>query len=150
MSRFLGAIIVALSMLVLPASAAEKLKIVASFSVLGDMVKQIAGDHAEVTTLVGPDGDAHTFEPSPADARKIADADIVFINGLGLERWMEPLAKSAGYKGPMAVASTGVQTRTMVEDEEGSAQAVTDPHAWQDLKNGVIYTNSIVAALSKA
>jgi zinc/manganese transport system substrate-binding protein len=150
MIRLFGIAAFALSLLIAPASAAEKLKIVASFSVLGDMVKAIAGDHADVTTLVGPDGDAHTFEPSPADAKTIADANIVFINGLGLERWMESLARSAEYKGPLVVASDGVKTRTMVEEEEGNAQTITDPHAWQDLKNGVIYTNNIVAALSQA
>jgi zinc/manganese transport system substrate-binding protein len=150
MTRLLAAFSLALALLASPLSAAEKLKIVASFSVLGDMVKQIAGSHADVTTLVGPNGDAHTFEPSPSDAKTIADADLVFINGLGLERWMEGLARSAGYKGPLAIASEGVKTRTMVEEEEGNNQTVTDPHAWQDLENGVIYVNNIVAALTKA
>jgi zinc/manganese transport system substrate-binding protein len=147
MKRTLTAICFALA-LASPASAA-KLKIVASFSVLGDMVQTIARDHADVTTLVGPDGDAHTFEPSPADAKTIAGADLIFVNGLGLERWMEGLANSADYKGPLVAASEGVTPRTMVEAEEGN-QTVTDPHAWQDLKNGVIYTRNIVAALSKA
>jgi zinc/manganese transport system substrate-binding protein len=150
MTRLLAAFSLALALLASPLSAAEKLKIVASFSVLGDMVRQIAGSHADVTTLVGPNGDAHTFEPSPSDAKTIADADLVFINGLGLERWMEGLARSAGYKGPLAIASEGVKTRTMVEEEEGNNQTVTDPHAWQDLENGVIYVNNIVAALTKA
>ena len=150
MTRLLAAFSLALALLASPLSAAEKLKIVASFSVLGDMVKQIAGSHADVTTLVGPNGDAHTFEPSPSDAKTIADADLVFINGLGLERWMEGLAKSAGYKGPLTIASEGVKTRTMVEEEEGNNQTVTDPHAWQDLDNGLIYVNNIVAALKKA
>ena len=150
MTRLLAAFSLALALLASPLSAAEKLKIVASFSVLGDMVKQIAGSHADVTTLVGPNGDAHTFEPSPSDAKTIADADLVFINGLGLERWMQGLAKSAGYKGPLAIASEGVKTRTMVEEEQGNNQTVTDPHAWQDLENGLIYVNNIVVALTKA
>jgi zinc/manganese transport system substrate-binding protein len=150
MTRLLGIAAFALSVLVASASAAEKPNIVVSFSILGDMVKEIAGDHADVTTLVGPDGDAHTFEPSPADAKKIADADLIFLNGLGLEPWMEPLTKSAEYKGPLVVASSGIEARTMIEEEGGSSQTVTDPHAWQDLRNGAIYAANIVAALSQA
>jgi zinc/manganese transport system substrate-binding protein len=149
MTRLVGALVLALSILLSPASAAEKLRIVASFSIVGDMVKEIAGDRAEVTTLVGPDGDAHTFEPTPADARTIADADVIFINGLGFEPWMEPLTKSAGYKGRVVAVSDGVAARTMVE-EEADSETVTDPHAWQDLRNGVTYANNIIAALSQA
>ena len=150
MARLFGIVLFALSLLVTSASAAAKLKIVASFSILGDMVQEVAGKHADVTTMVGPDGDAHTFEPSHADAKKIADADIIFTNGLGLEPWMEPLTKSAEYKGSLSVASTGIEARTMVEEEEGSSQTVTDPHAWQDLRNGVVYVRNIIAALSQA
>jgi zinc/manganese transport system substrate-binding protein len=146
MIRILATVGLALALAAAPASGAAKLKIIASFSVLGDMVREIARDHAEVTTLVGPNGDAHTFEPSPADAKRIAEADLVFVNGLGLEPWMEGLAKSVGYGRELVVASDGVTRRTM---EEGGGP-VTDPHAWQDLKNGAIYARNIVAALSKA
>ena len=79
--------------------AADKIKAVASFSILGDMVKQVGGDRVEVTTLVGPDGDAHVFEPTPADARTLAAANILFVNGLGFEGWMDRLEKSSGFKG---------------------------------------------------
>jgi zinc/manganese transport system substrate-binding protein len=144
MIRAFSTILFALSLLASPASA--KLKVVASFSILGDMVSEIAGGHAEVTTLVGPDGDAHTFEPSPADARTIADADLIIINGLGLEPWIAALARSAGYKHALIEASRGVAPRTMAEGGE----TIADPHAWQDLKNGVIYAGNIVAALASA
>jgi zinc/manganese transport system substrate-binding protein len=127
------------------ALAAEHPKIVASFSVLGDMIHEIAGDRAQVTTLVGPNGDAHVFEPSPADAQRLAEADLVIVNGLGLEPWMDRLIRSTGYKGAVAVASEGVVSRTM--SEEGAT--VTDPHAWQDLRNGQIYVRNIAAALAK-
>jgi zinc/manganese transport system substrate-binding protein len=123
-----------------------KLKVVASFSVLGDIVKTVGGDHIALTTLVGPDGDAHVFEPTPADARAVAQADLVIVNGLGLEGWMERLVQSAGYKGRIVVATEGVKSRSMVED----GNTITDPHAWQDLSNGRIYVANVAAALAAA
>jgi zinc/manganese transport system substrate-binding protein len=121
------------------ASAADKIKAVASFSVLGDMVKQVGGDRVDVITLVGPDGDAHVYEPTPADAKNLASAQILFTNGLGFEGWMDRLEKSSGFKGKVVVASTGVNPRTMVEDEK----TITDPHAWQSLANGKLYVANI-------
>ena len=91
-----------------PATAADKIRVVATFTILGDMVRQIGGDHVALTTLVGPDGDAHVFEPSPADARAIAEADLVIVNGLGFEGWIDRLIKAAGYRGPVVVASDGI------------------------------------------
>ncbi len=127
-------------------AADAKLKVVASFSILGDIVKNVGGDRVEVTTLVGPDGDAHVFEPTPADARSVAGADVVFVNGLGFEGWMERLIQASGYQGPLVVASDGVRSRTM--DEDG--QSVTDPHAWQDLSNGRLYVENVAAGLAAA
>jgi zinc/manganese transport system substrate-binding protein len=144
MIRVFATFLCAIALFASPASA--KLKVVASFSILGDMVSEIAGAHAEVTTLVGADGDAHTFEPSPADARTIADADLIVINGLGLEPWIAPLARSAGYKNALIETSRGVAPRTMAE----GGNNITDPHAWQDLKNGVVYADNIAAALASA
>ena len=125
------------------ASAADKVKAVASFSILGDMVKQVGGDRVDVVTLVGPDGDAHVFSPTPADAKTLASAQIFFVNGLGFEGWMERLEKSSGFKGKVVVASTGVKPRTMVEEEGSTPETVTDPHAWQDLENGKLYVANI-------
>jgi zinc/manganese transport system substrate-binding protein len=121
------------------ADAADKIKAVASFSILGDMVSQVGGDRVDVITLVGPDGDAHVYEPTPADAKNLAAARILFINGLGFEGWMERLDKSSGFKGKAVVASTGVKSRQMVEDEK----TITDPHAWQSLANGKLYVANI-------
>jgi zinc/manganese transport system substrate-binding protein len=119
--------------------AADKIKAVASFSILGDMVKQVGGDRVEIITLVGPDGDAHVYEPTPADAKNLAAANILFVNGLGFEGWMDRLEKSSGFKGKTVVASTGVTSRQMVEDEK----KITDPHAWQSLANGKLYVANI-------
>jgi zinc/manganese transport system substrate-binding protein len=127
------------------ATAADKVKAVASFSILGDMVRQVGGDRVDVTTLVGPDGDAHVYEPTPADAKNLAASAILFTNGLGFEGWMDRLEKSSGFKGKVVVASTGVKPRTMVEEEEegGKPETITDPHAWQSLANGKLYVANI-------
>lgn len=138
------------------------LEVVASFSILGDMVKTVGGDRVQVITLVGPDGDAHVFEPTPADAKAIGDAKVVFINGLGLEQgWMPRLIEASNYKGPVVVTSKGIKTLRMKEEgesgkerasahEHGKPHMVDDPHAWQNLANGKIYVENIVAGLSAA
>ena len=149
MSRLILCVLLAL-LLVAPAHAADKMRIVASFSILGDMARQVAGDDAEVVVLVGPNGDAHIFEPLPADAEKLAGAKLVLVNGLGLDNWIDRLVAASGYKGPVVTVSKGVEPRTMVEADSGSKQVVTDPHAWQDLANGVVYVSNIVDALSTA
>lgn len=100
------------------AAGAEKLKAVASFSILEDMVRQVGGDRVEVVSLVKPDADAHVFSPTPADAKTLASADLFFVNGLGFEGWMERLEKSSGFKGKTVVVSQGVKPLTM-EEEEG-------------------------------
>ena len=128
------------------AAAQDKLKVVATITILGDMVQQVGGDHVALTTLVGPDGDAHAFEPTPSDAKALSAADLVVVNGLGLEGWMDRLIQASGYHGPIVVASQGIKPRQM--DEDG--KTVTDPHAWQDLENGHRYVVNIEAALAKA
>ena len=128
---------------------AAPLKVVTSFSILGDMVKNVGGDLVRVTTLVGPDADTHVYQPSPADAKAVAQADLVVVNGLHLEGWMDRLVQTSGYKGVVVTASKGVRTRTMVDEEEGGKK-VTDPHAWQSLDNGRIYVRNIADGLAAA
>lgn len=136
----------------MPAAAAEaKLHVVASFSVLGDMVRNVGGDLIDVKTLVGANGDAHGYQPTPDDLKAVAKADLVFVNGLGLDGWMDRLVDAAEYKGAIIVATTGIKARTMVEgDDKAAAKTVTDPHAWQDLNNGVRYAYNIAAGLTTA
>ena len=123
-----------------PAAAQErKLPVVTTFSILGDLVKNVGGDRVEVTTLVGPNGDAHVYAPTPADAKKVAAARLVFVNGLGFEGWITRLVKASGNKAPMVTVSAGVKSRKM--DEEG--HKVTDPHAWQSVANAKIYVANI-------
>jgi zinc/manganese transport system substrate-binding protein len=130
--------------------AADKIKAVASFSILGDMVRQVGGDRVEVTTLVGPNGDAHVYQPTPGDARTLAAAKVLFVNGLGFEGWMSRLEKSSGFKGRSVVATKGIKSRQMEEEEHGKTHKVTDPHAWQSLANGKIYIANIRDALIAA
>jgi zinc/manganese transport system substrate-binding protein len=117
------------------AHAAYKLKAVASFSILADMLKNVGGDRVEVTTLVGPHGDAHMFSPTPADAKTLASADIFFVNGLGFEGWIERLERSSGFTGALVVASGGVMPITMRDGEghhrgaEGDESKAHDDHA---------------------
>jgi zinc/manganese transport system substrate-binding protein len=111
------------------------LRVVASFSILANMVREIGGNAVEVTSLVAPDSDAHIFEPSPADAQRLARADLVVVNGLGFEGWMERLVRASGYRGALVVASKGVTPRTLRKQ--------VDPHAWQNLANAAIYTDNI-------
>src|SRR5215469_8483515 len=126
-----------------PARAADTIKVAASFSVLGDMVKQIGGDRVEVKAFVGPNGDAHVYEPTPGDAKTLADSAILVVNGLGLEGWMTRLQKSSGFKGKVVTATTGIKTRQMEEEDHGKTRKITDPHAWQSLANGRIYVANI-------
>jgi len=139
---------------VAPASASEPLPVVATFSILADMVKQVGGPHVIVTSLVGPNSDAHIFDPTPADAKRLAAAKLVVVNGLGFEGWMNRLVKSSGYKGPVLVASKGVKTIPMAESDHGHghkhSHAAPDPHAWQSLLNARQYVENIKLALSAA
>ncbi len=138
-------IVTALSAMSVTAFAAEKLKAVASFSILGDMVSRVGGDLIEVTTIVGPNSDTHIYEPKPADAKAVAATQIFFVNGLGFEGWMDRFVESTSYRGPKIVVSEGVAPRNM--DEDGTE--ITDPHAWQNLSNGLIYVKNIAHGLCK-
>jgi len=129
------------------AAAAEKLPVVASFSILGDIVAQVGGDRIAVSTVVGPDQDAHVYEPTPDDIKKVAHARLVVVNGLGFEGWLDRLAHAAGYKGTIVVASNGVKPREMIDEDTHEHAVHTDPHAWQNPENIVVYTGNIVAAL---
>ncbi|MEI2267057.1 metal ABC transporter substrate-binding protein [Erwinia sp. CGal63] len=125
---------------------AKSLDTVASFTVLADIVKQVGGDRVHVKSLVGPDGDPHSFEPTPQDSQALAKADVVFVSGLGLEGWMDRLISASEYKGQVVVASTGIATRSL--EEEG--KTITDPHAWNSMKNGEVYASNVMNALIKA
>ena len=97
-------------------AADAPLPVVASFSVLGDMVKQVGGDAVDVKTLVVPDNDTHAYQPTPEDAKTLVGAKLIFVNGLGFEGWRERLVSASGTKAQLIIASAGVKSRTMIED----------------------------------
>ena len=125
-----------------PLRAQDRVNVVASFSILGDFVKNVGGDRVSVTTLVGPDGDVHVYTPAPADAKKIADAKLLIVNGLGLEGWLPRLLQSSGSKAPIITATKGIAPLKAGSD--------ADPHAWQSVANARIYVANISDALVAA
>lgn len=140
----------------------QKLPVVASFSILGDFVSRVGGDRVAVTTLVGPNGDAHVYEPTPADARSVAGAKLVIVNGLGFEGWLKKLAKASGTKATIVEATKGITPREMAEEhdehEKGHDKGghghhdhgAADPHAWQSVANVKTYVANIRDALVAA
>ncbi|MBA2400281.1 MAG: metal ABC transporter substrate-binding protein [Bradyrhizobium sp.] len=142
MRRWFGFICLVLIATAAPVGAQERLKAVASFSILGDFVRNVGGTSVSVTTLVGPDSDAHVYSPTPSDAKKLADARLIFINGLGFEGWLPRLVKSANSKAAIVTATSGIAPLKL-----GSA---ADPHAWQSLANAKVYVGNIRDALVTA
>ena len=125
-----------------PLQAAERLNVVASFSILADFVRTIGGNKVNLTTLVGPDSDVHVYTPAPGDAKRVAEAKLVIVNGLGLEGWLPRLVQSSGAKAQVVTASAGIAPLKL-----GST---ADPHAWQSVPNAKIYVADITDALAAA
>jgi zinc/manganese transport system substrate-binding protein len=151
------------------AQPAAPLSVVASFSLLADMAGEVAGDRARIRAIVGPDRDAHDFQPRPSDAEAVRGAGLVLRNGLGFDAWMDRLVRSAGYRGPVATMTEGITTRSMEADAHGhghshggdggvsrrrqhavGSRVARDPHAWQDLRLGQHYVRRIAEALGAA
>lgn len=124
--------------------ADPKIKVVATFSILSDLVQQVGGDRVDVISLVGEDQDPHMYEPKPSDIKKITNADLVFINGLGFEGWLQRLIESSSYKGDLIVVSDAVHPRLVFE-----GTLIRDPHAWHSIPNTKIYVTNILEALKK-
>ena len=125
--------------------AAEKPRVVTSFSILADMTRAVGGEHIQLNNLVGPDSDAHTYETTPDDARAVRQAQLVVENGLGFEPWLDRLVKSTETRAQVIQASHGVIPRSLEED----GQTIPDPHAWNNLANADIYVGNIAKALEK-
>jgi zinc/manganese transport system substrate-binding protein len=134
----LGTLAAALTAII-PLPAQDKINVVASFSILGDFARNVGGDRVNVTTLVGANSDAHVYTPAPADAKKISNARLVIINGLGLEGWLPRLVQSSGGKAAIVTATNGIAQRKLGSD--------ADPHAWQSVVNAKIYVANIRDAL---
>ena len=117
----------------------DKIRVVASFSILGDMVRVLGSDKVDIVTLVGPDSDGHLYQPTPSDGKTITKSDLVITNGLHFEGWITRLIDSANYRGPVVIATDGIPA-LQVNGEP-------DPHAWQSLENARLYANNITRAL---
>lgn len=138
----------------LPASAQAPIKAVATFSILGDLLAEVAGDKVELSVVVGPDIDAHAYQPRPTDARALADARVLVSNGLGFEGWIDRLAKAAPFKGKAIVATAGVATLKAGADHDHSHGHShghgPDPHCWQDVQRARTYVANIAKGLAEA
>ena len=165
-----------LAMMLGPVRAESRLNVVATFSILGDMVQQVGGDRVKVTFLVGPDGDTHVYRPTPKSAKTIAQTKVLFVNGLEFEGWIERLVESSGFNGRMVTATVGIEALKMEEEghdddhdkhgkkghhddhdkhgkkdgHEHHHHGEYDPHAWHSLANARIYVRNIVDGLAAA
>ncbi len=131
-----------------PSRAQDKLKVVATFSILGDFVRNVGAEQVEVVALVGPNADAHVYAPTPNDAKTLAAAKVVVANGLGFEGWMDRLIKASGAKATMVVATKDIKPRTATDGHRHGHNA--DPHAWQSVANAKLYVANIRDALAAA
>ena len=158
------------------AGSDRPIRVVATFSILGDMVSRIGGEHVAVTTLVGPDGDTHVYRPTPTAARAVSEADVLVVNGLDFEGWLDRLVETAEFGGVRVVATAGIEPITFEDGdgddhvgdddhEEGKAaedhgdghdghdehaHGAFDPHAWQSLRHAVTYVDNVTLALANA
>ncbi len=124
------------------AADVQKIKVVSSFSILGDIIKNIGQDRIKLTSIVGPNGDAHVYEPTPNDSLLISDADIIFINGLSFETWFNRLVQASGYRGPIVIASEGIPAHKMI-DSSLSDKVVPDPHVWGNVQYVMVWVENI-------
>lgn len=154
----LAAFALGLAVLTPSLHAQAPLRAVASFSILGDIVKEVGGDRVAVDVLVGPGADAHVFQPTPAHARLVGQAQVVFANGLGFEGWLSRLLKTSAYKGRPVIVSQGIQPLKGETDHDhdshkkghGHDHGESDPHAWQSVGNVKVYARNIAKALCQA
>jgi len=125
-----------------PVRAQDRMAVVATFSILADLARNVGGDRVDVATLVGPNGDVHVYSPTPADVKRLSAAKAIFVNGLGLEGWMGRLIGASGSSAPVIAASAGVTPRELA-DKHDADHATADPHAWQSVADVKIYVANI-------
>ncbi len=159
-SSLLFSVLISGVLSIAPAWADEKIPVMASFSILGDLVQQVGGEHVAVTTLVANNSDAHVYQPTPQDTIRLTRSKLFVVNGLGFEGWMERLVSASHYKGKVITASSGIQPLAFGEDahhegEEEQHDAAEhqhgsqDPHAWHSIPNTIQYVRNIADGLSQ-
>jgi zinc/manganese transport system substrate-binding protein len=136
------------ALLLAPTLRAAPVEVVATFSILGDLVRQVGGEHVRVVTLVGPDADTHNYQARPSDARLIGNARLVVANGMGFDAWIDRLVKSAGYSGQLLRASDGA-TAIGGKDDHDHKHGAADPHMWQSIVHVEHYVRNIAGALAR-
>lgn len=143
---------------------AGRMPVVASFTILGDMLAQIGGNRIDIRVIAGPDANPHGFQPRPSDVQAIGGARLVVRNGLGFDPWFDRLVRAAGYNGPVATATDGITPRAMVHSHAGhghdgagrrtshraEAANIPDPHCWQDLRLAQVYVRNLAEVLVAA
>ena len=150
--------VITLSSIWSASASAEPIKVVASFSIIGDFAQNVGGDRIELTTLVGSDGDAHVYEPSPADAVSMSKANVVLVNGLNFEGFLKRLVEASATKASVVELTKGIEPLKMQEDEHGHGDAgghghdhgEFDPHAFQSISNAKVYVKNIADAFCSA
>jgi len=151
--RLLGSVILPLAILAtgcapLAPAGEKKLQIVATTSIVGDVVRQVGGQEIELSVLLPLDSDPHSYDPSPRDLAAVSDADLLFVNGLGLEAFLQPLLENVGGEVVVVSVSQGIETRVLDEEaHEGEAPEGVDPHVWFDPANLIVWTRNIEQAL---
>ncbi len=159
MLRLFATILLGLTLSTAAMAQPQKLRVIASFSILGDIVAQVGGDQVEVTTLVPAMGDAHVFQPTPSHARAVAGADVLVVNGLNFEPWLDRLVTASGFKGRHVVAAEGITPREMGGQghahhnhgpggDDHDDHGVADPHVWHDLQRMQTYIANIAQGLA--
>ena len=149
LARLAALALLGLNVLGASSASAEPLNVVTSFSILADMTARVGGDRVTIHSLVGRDADAHVYQPTPADARTLAEARLVVVNGFGFEGWIDRLVKSSGYRAQIVIASQGVSPLGQGHGHNHGGNDA-DPHAWQDLANALHYVDNIAQALVAA
>ena len=121
----------------LAAQTVEPIPVVATFSILGDMIEHIGGEQVAVTTLVGPEGDTHVYQPTPADARAVSDAQVLIVNGLDFEGWLDRLVDAADFDGERVAATDGIDPIAYEEgDEKNDDHAEGEAHSDEENETG--------------
>ncbi|RRI01328.1 metal ABC transporter substrate-binding protein [Mesorhizobium tamadayense] len=151
--------VITLSAFATSSAFAAPIKVVASFTIVADFAKNVGGDRVDITTIVGPDGDAHVYEPSPADAVAMAGADVVLVNGLHFEGFLQRLVDASATKASIVTLTKGVTPidfkpefadADAAEGADTGGKTVTDPHAFQSIANAKIYVKNIADAFCTA
>jgi manganese/iron transport system substrate-binding protein len=130
-----------------PSANPDATNVVATTTVFADLVRQVGGSNVNVTSLVPPGGEVHTFDPTPDDLARVADADLIVMNGLGLDDWLEAVVRDSGTNAPIVKLAEDLEGVEYLAGDEHEGEAV-NPHLWLDVSNGIRYIERIKEQLA--